>query len=148
MHHYNELMKKPDENSDSRGGALATDLGALQKSAAAGRLRNHHEPSDKFDADRVNAVTARAIAAIRVDNPTRIIIADPYFWASAEHLAEFKLPDDPNVVASFHMYAPILFTHQGSQWMTAEFQTRGVVFPGPPTTKVEPTGCAEHRLGS
>jgi endoglucanase len=143
LHHYNELMKKPDENSDRLVGLWQQISAHYKDQPPQVAFEIINEPSDKFDADRVNAVTARAIAAIRVDNPTRIIIADPYFWASAEHLTEFKLPDDPNVVASFHMYAPILFTHQGSQWMTAEFQTRGVVFPGPPATKVEPTGVAQ-----
>jgi endoglucanase len=36
------------------------------------------------------------------------------------------------------MYQPILFTHQGAPWMDPWYQTRGVIFPGPPSTPVKP----------
>ena len=66
-------------------------------------------------------------------------MADCYFWANAEHLDSLELPpDDSNVVAHFHMYQPILFTHQGAPWMEPWFRTPGVVFPGPPKTAREP----------
>lgn len=41
------------------------------------------------------------------------------------------------------MYQPILFTHQGAPWMGPEFQTRGIVFPGPPKEPVKPVAAAQ-----
>lgn len=51
---------------------------------------------------------------------------------------------DPNLIGSFHTYQPILFTHQGMSWMTAEYQTTGVVFPGPPPHPVTPVAGAQQ----
>ena len=36
------------------------------------------------------------------------------------------------------MYQPMLFTHQGADWMPPEFRTQGVVFPGPPSAPLAP----------
>ena len=52
--------------------------------------------------------------------------------------------DDPNVVASFHCYTPILFTHQGASFMGPEYQTVGLVFPGPPIHPVRPVTAARN----
>jgi endoglucanase len=64
-------------------------------------------------------------------------------WASAKNLRDtLRVPDDPDIVASFHMYQPILFTHQGADWMKPEFRTGGVRFPGPPPTPLTPVDTA------
>jgi endoglucanase len=80
---------------------------------------------------------------VRESNPDRIVIVDSYFWSASDYLARLELPEDPNVVASFHMYQPILFTHQGAPWMDPEYGTVGVVFPGPPATPLVPVPAAE-----
>jgi endoglucanase len=36
------------------------------------------------------------------------------------------------------MYQPILFTHQGAPWMEPWYQTKGVIFPGPPSEPIKP----------
>jgi endoglucanase len=90
----------------------------------------------------LNPLTQRALAAVRATNPTRIVIVDSYFWASSDRLKELELPQDPNLVPTFHMYDPILFTHQGMDFMPPEFRTRGIVFPGPPATPVTPLPAA------
>jgi endoglucanase len=43
------------------------------------------------------------------------------------------------------MYQPILFTHQGGRWMGPEFQTKGIVFPGPPSAPVTPVPAAGNQ---
>jgi endoglucanase len=102
-----------------------------------------NEPNGALDPERLNEITAQALHIIRAQNPTRIVFADCYFWSSADHLASLELPpDDPNVVAQFHMYQPILFTHQGAQWMEPWYQTTGVVFPAPPKVPVVPVSAA------
>ena len=72
-------------------------------------------------------------AAIRQIDPERLIIVEGVHWASAKDLRDTLQvpPNDPNLIASFHMYAPMYFTHQGFSWMEPWYQTRGVTFPGP-----------------
>jgi endoglucanase len=84
----------------------------------------------------LNPITQQTLAAVRASNPTRLVFVDSFFWASADQLKNLELPEDPNLVPSFHNYQPILFTHQGMPFMAPEFQTRPVVFPGPPATPV------------
>ncbi len=45
------------------------------------------------------------------------MIAEGVEWASAKNLRDtLDIPaGDPNIIGSFHMYQPILFTHQGGQ---------------------------------
>lgn len=143
LHHYQELMKEPARHAD-RLVALWQQIAERFKEApptVAFELIN--EPCDKFTPEYLNPLTARALAAVRAKNPTRLVIADSYFWASADQLKNLTLPDDPNLVASFHMYQPILFTHQGMSWMGPEYQTRGIVFPGPARQPIAPVAAAE-----
>jgi endoglucanase len=143
LHHYQELMKSPAAHGD-RLVAMWRQIAAHFKNAppsVAFELIN--EPCDQLTSEYLNPITARALAAVRESNPTRIVIADSYFWASADHLKNLALPADPNLVASFHMYQPILFTHQGMSFMGPEYQTRGVVFPGPPATPLVPVPAAQ-----
>lgn len=143
LHHYQELMKDPARHAD-RLVALWQQLGAHFKDAPASvAFELINEPCDKLTPEFLNPLTARALAAVRATNPTRIVIADSYFWASADQLKNLVLPVDANLVASFHMYQPILFTHQGMPWMGPEYQTRGVVFPGPGQHAVTPVPATE-----
>ena len=136
LHHYEELMKKPVEHGD-RLVAIWKQVAEHYKGRPASvAFELINEPCNELKSALLNPLQKRAIAAIRATNPTRLIIADSYFWAGADYLKELELPVDPNVIASFHHYQPILFTHQGMPFMPAEFQTRDIVFPGPPATPV------------
>jgi endoglucanase len=144
LHHYRELMKKPREHAD-RLVALWQQIGSRFKNepkSVAFELIN--EPCDELKPEILNPITKRALAAVRAENPTRTVIVDSYFWAAADRLKELDLPQDPNLVASFHMYQPILFTHQGAPFMGPEYQTRGIVFPGPPAAPLAPTPATQE----
>ena len=103
-----------------------------------------NEPTDKLTAEIWNPILARTIATIRAIDPDRTIIVEGAHWASAKDLRDtLAVPEgDPHLVASFHMYAPMYFTHQGFGWMPPHFGTRGVVFPGPPAQPVQPTSAS------
>jgi endoglucanase len=144
LHHYEEIMAAPDAHAE-RFLALWKQIAEHYAGAppqVAFELLN--EPSKELDPSRYNALIAKALPIVRAKNPTRIVYVNSYFWASADYLKSLTLPgDDPNVVASFHMYQPILFTHQGASWMDPEYQTQGLVFPGPPAKPVTPVPAAQ-----
>lgn len=145
LHHYEEIMKEPERHSARFLGIWAQIAQRYRDQPPAVAFELLNEPSDKLDSGKLNPLMSRAIQLVRARNPTRLLFVDCYFWANAEYLQQLELPEDPNVVASFHMYQPILFTHQGADWMAPEFQTRGVVFPGPPATKITPVAAAQQK---
>jgi len=145
FHHYEEIMKSPAEH-EARFLGIWSQLSERYKNRPANVLFEVlNEPNGNLTANILNAMTKQAITIIRAKNPTRGIIVDGYFWASADWLDEIELPaDDPHLIATFHMYQPILFTHQGGHWMEPHYQSIGVVFPGPPATPIVPVEAAQR----
>jgi endoglucanase len=143
LHHYEEIHQDPDAHAD-RFVAMWRQIAeryADRPETLLFELLN--EPNGNLTPEKLNPLMARTIDAVRETNPSRWLIVDSYFWAAADKLIQVELPDDLRVAASFHLYQPILFTHQGASWMDPEFQTRGIVFPGPGPSKVVPTPAAE-----
>jgi endoglucanase len=136
LHHYEELMTDPKAHT-LRLVSLWQQIAARYKSRPDSVIFELiNEPCKNLDPVTLNGILAQLISEVRKTNPTRTIIAEGFFWAAPAYLKNLELPADPNVVASFHMYQPILFTHQGAPWMEPEFRSTGVVFPGPPQRPV------------
>lgn len=86
-----------------------------------------NEPHDKLDAATWNAFMPELLAIVRESNPTRIVVVGPTSWNSLKELPNLKLPDDPNLLVTYHYYEPFRFTHQGATWVPDEFRKlRGV----------------------
>ena len=132
LHHYEELMKQPSEHTERLIGMWKQIAERYKDAPASVAFELINEPCDSLKPELLNPITQRTLAAVRATNPTRLVFVDSFFWADAAQLKHLELPEDANLVPSFHNYQPILFTHQGMPWMPAEFQTRPVVFPGPP----------------
>ena len=143
LHHYEELMKDPKANADRLLGIWQQIAERYKNAPETVAFELINEPCDALRSPELNAIHAKVLAAVRASNPSRTVFVDSYFWASADRLKELELPNDPNLVPSFHMYQPILFTHQGMPWMGPEFQTQGIVFPGPPASPVTPAPAAK-----
>lgn len=150
FHHYEEMMTDPEAHAD-RFVELWRQVAAYfanEPETVYFELLN--EPCNALQPALLNRLHARAIEAIRRTNPTRTLILDSYFWAAAEYLSALEFPAgthgdrDPHLVASFHMYQPILFTHQGAEWMEPWYQTVGIVFPGPPSRPKTPVRAAQN----
>jgi endoglucanase len=118
VHHYLELNKEP--------ATQAPRLVALWKQIAA---RYHdrprtlffellNEPSDELTDERWQQIFPDVLRAIRETNPMRIVIVGPAEWNSPEHLPRLSLPSaDRALIATFHYYSPLHFTHQGASWV-------------------------------
>lgn len=139
FHHYEEIHKDPAAHKE-RFYAIWRQIAeryAPRPAEVAFEILN--EPNGALTPLIVNEITAEALRIIREKNPARLVFANPYFWGASDYLKQLDLPPgDPNVVADFHMYQPILFTHQGAPWMEPWYQTKGVIFPGPPSEPLKP----------
>ena len=145
MHHYQPMMAAPKVHADRLVGLWRQIAAHYRGMPRAVVYEVLNEPTDKLTAEVWNPILARVVAAIRAIDPERVIIVEGAHWASAKDLRDtLQVPTgDPNLVASFHMYAPMYFTHQGFSWMEPWYQTRGVTFPGPPAAPVAPVAAAD-----
>ena len=79
-----------------------------------------NEPHDKLNGEVWNGLLAQLLGIVRQTNPTRIVVVGPTHWNSLNDLPLLKLPDDPNLLVTFHYYEPFHFTHQGATWAGEE----------------------------
>jgi len=147
LHHYAVLMTEPEANR-ARFVALWKQIAEHERDrppSVAFELCN--EPTAPLAVDEWNAIMTEALRAVRASNPTRTVVLEGLDWASAKNLRDtLIIPEtDHHIVGSFHMYQPILFTHQGADFMPSEFETTGVVFPGPPSQPLEPSARAAEK---
>jgi endoglucanase len=75
-----------------------------------------NEPHAKLDGPTWNALIPELLAVVRPSNPTRIVVVGPTSWNSLKELPNLTLPNDPNLLVTFHYYEPFNFTHQGATW--------------------------------
>jgi endoglucanase len=83
----------------------------------------YNEPHGRLNGELWNVLAARALGVVRKSNPTRIAIIGPTTWNSAGDLHLLKMPNDSNLIATVHNYAPFSFTHQGAEWVSPVLPT-------------------------
>ncbi len=84
-----------------------------------------NEPHEAFTPELWNAQIMQTLPVIRATNPVRNVIIGPGSWNSLSLLPKLELPvTDRHIIATFHYYAPMEFTHQGSPWVT-QFKLTG-----------------------
>jgi endoglucanase len=98
-----------------------------------------NEPKDKATTAVMNPIYAQAIGEIRKTTPVRTIFVGPGRFNTVDELAQLILPnDDSNIIVTVHNYDPFYFTHQGASWAKPATDIKGVIFPGPPQTPLQP----------
>ncbi len=132
-HHYNSLDSDPVTHTN-RFAAMWREIGHRYQSRGSWlyfELAN--EPHDQLT-DHWNAILLQGLEAVRASNPNRPVIIGPVHWNGIRGLPQLKLPDDPNLIVTVHMYNPHDFTHQVASW--ADDKVRGL--------KNQPWGTAEE----
>jgi endoglucanase len=130
VHHYGEMDTNPDEHSP-RLVAMWEQIGERYKGRGANlyfELLN--EPHTKLVDAKWNEVAAKLLATVRKTNPTRPVIIGPPFWNGIWALDKLKLPADPNVIVTVHLYDPFEFTHQGAPWSEGSEKWKGRKWTG------------------
>ena len=128
MHHYRQLdgdrldpgeVAVPEAAVDVRFVMLWEQI-ATRFQGRGDRLlfELYNEPHGRINGERWNVLAARALGVVRKTNPTRVVAIGPTSWNSASDLRLLKLPNDANLIATVHNYAPFPFTHQGAEWVS------------------------------
>ncbi len=83
------------------------------------------------DPEDWNRLLATVIAAIRVKEPKRTIVAGSNQWQIAGTFPDLKVPaDDRNIILSFHFYTPLALTHHMAPWTPIAEYSGPVRYPG------------------
>ncbi len=118
VHHFRALMESPNHHRE-RFLELWEQLSSHYSDYPPQlyfELLN--EPSKQLWADIWNEMLLDALSVVRVHNPNRAVLIGPARFNSLDELERLQLPaDDPNIIATFHYYKPLHFTHQGADWV-------------------------------
>ena len=76
-----------------------------------------------------NDLIARTMKEIRKYAPDTPVIYGGIQWNSAATLKYLTPPNDKNVIYTFHMYEPLIFTHQKAYWVENMPQDLDVSYP-------------------
>lgn len=118
VHHFEELDKEPVTHGPRLVAIWEQIARHYQGRGEWLYFELNNEPHDKLTAELWNELVPKVLAVVRIDHPLRPIIIGPANWNNLSALPSLKLPDDPNLIATFHYYNPFEFTHQGATWTT------------------------------
>ena len=131
MHHYAELNEDP-EGQFARLMALWDQIGFHYRNFPQMLLFELvNEPNGQLTDERWQEMFPKLLQTVRKTNPERMIIIGPGNWNNLDHLDQLYLPDDDkNLIATFHYYIPMQFTHQGASWVAGADQWKNVTWTG------------------
>jgi len=135
--HPEHPFKQALAESDKAAGGFVDFWGAL-----AGRFAQYDAERTFFeilnepcicDCKRWNRIQSQAAMAVRQAAPEHTIIISGDHWSQLPELLRLEPPALDNLIANFHLYDPIAFTHQGAGWSPpwAQF-TKGLTYPADP----------------
>lgn len=88
-----------------------------------------NEVVEAENADLWNDLIKRAVSEIRKVTKDTPIIYGGIQWNSARTLKLLDVPEDDNVIFTFHFYEPLLFTHQKAPWVKNMDLEREIQYP-------------------
>jgi len=133
VHHYAEMNLDPPGHLP-RLTSLWTQIAEHYRNWPNGlffELLN--EPEGKLTDERWSEIVPHLLRAVRESNARRMVVVGPAHQYAATSLDRLNLPEnDPYLIASFHYYSPLRFTHQGADWVAGSEAWRGTSWEGSP----------------
>ncbi len=117
VHHFEDLMSNPDKYSPVFLSIWEQVAAAFSSYGPELYFELCNEPNGAMTSALWNDLVKKAVSIIRQTNPRRSILIGPAEWNSAKTLPELVLPADSFLIATFHCYDPMVFTHQGAVWV-------------------------------
>ncbi|OFX60727.1 MAG: glycosyl hydrolase family 5 [Bacteroidetes bacterium GWB2_41_8] len=132
-HHFNAEVKPlwTDPKEQEKFYQLWVDLSAsLQKYSVGDVAYELMNEAVADDPELWNNLVANAVKTLRTIEPERIIVIGSNKWQSAQTFDVLKVPNDKNIILSFHFYEPFLLTHYHASWTNLRDYTGPVHYPG------------------
>jgi len=125
---------------------LAAELRGYGTDFLAYELLNEPVADDPED---WNDLAAAALAVVRANEPERTVVLGSNRWCGAGQFPFLRVPDDPNLVLTFHFYEPMVLTHYRAPWTPVGAYDGPVSYPGelipPERWDRAPLEAREHR---
>ena len=139
VHHFDGMMEDPDRYGNELT-AIWEQLSRMYQTYPDDLyFEILNEPSRNLTPEKWNILAARIITIIRKTNPVRKILVDGSPYASVDGLTSLVLPEDNNLIATFHFYEPFEFSHQGAEWVMDSDKWLGEQWKGTEEEKKEIT---------
>ncbi|MBN1576896.1 MAG: glycoside hydrolase family 5 protein [Chitinispirillaceae bacterium] len=117
VHHFEDLMSDPEKYSPVFLAIWEQIAGRCAPYGPELYFELCNEPNGAMTSALWNDLAAKALSIVRRTNPGRSVIIGGASWNSADGLNELVLPPDSFLIATFHSYDPMVFTHQGAMWL-------------------------------
>lgn len=114
MHHFNEMMQNPYDHGTAFYNIWKQLSDRYQSYPKELVFELLNEPCENLESPLLNEIFSHAVQIIRLTNPTRKIVLGPYFYNNIDYLDELVLPEDRNIILTFHYYEPNDVTFQGN----------------------------------
>ncbi|MFX0181625.1 MAG: glycoside hydrolase family 5 protein [Candidatus Hodarchaeota archaeon] len=137
IHHYEELMADPEGHKDRFLSLWQQISNHYQNQSQNLYFELLNEPTNNLTNNLWNQYLDEAVGVIRHTNPTRKIIIGPTNWNNLNQIENLILPQDPNIIATFHYYSPFQFTHQGAEWVEGSNAWMGTKWEGTESEKAQ-----------
>jgi endoglucanase len=126
MHAYEAINEDPDAHT-ARLLAMWKQIATRYRGQPADTVVYEvlNEPNSNLTSAVWNRIMADAVAVIRTTDQDRSIVVGPTNWSDSAGLEDFELPNDDNLIVTFHYYDPFEFTHQGTHWIDGTEQYVG-----------------------
>ena len=132
--HYFNAAEKPlwtQESAQERFYQCWRDLSGELKKYPTGLVAYElmNEPVAD-DPDQWNRIFAKALAVVRENEPERKVVMGSNRWQSVNTFHDLKVPDDKNLILSYHFYTPMALTHHMAGWVNTKDYKGPVYYPG------------------
>jgi endoglucanase len=139
-HHFNSAVKPlwTDPKEQEKFYRLWMDLsGALKKYSVSDVAYELMNEAVADDPEQWNNLIAKAVETLRREEPQRMIVIGSNMWQSAKTFDVLKVPNDKNIILSYHFYEPFFLTHHHASWTNLKDYTGPVHYPGELISKAE-----------
>ena len=133
-HHFNDKVKplftqpEAQERFFQCWRDLSRELKDCPVEDVAYELMNEPVANDPED---WNKLIKKVVPLIREKEPNRKIVIGSNRWQNPDTFDQLYIPaNDPNIILSFHMYEPFLFTHHTASWTSIKDYKGPVNYPG------------------
>ena len=116
IHHFNDMDENPEENQEKLYDIWRIISEQYQNYPATVVFEVFNEPHESLDTKTWNKYQNECVRVIRETNPERKIVVTAGNWGGPTEITDLLLPEDENLILSFHYYDPHNFTHQGAEW--------------------------------